>query len=93
MQWYRNRYESGNDGWWKAFGITGVLFGMLMTVVSLCLREKNKKYRDALITMSEQLPEEDDAKARRAAWRSFHAPANRITVEKRLENQRVEEEA
>lgn len=92
MHWYRDRYDSKNDNWWKVFGILGVLFGMMMTVVALCLREKNKKYRDTLITISEQLPEENDAKARRAAWRSSHAPANRVTVEERLENQRVDEE-
>lgn len=84
--------QSGNDNWWKIFGILGVLFGIMMTVVSLCLREKNKRYRDALISMSEQLPEEEDRKTRRATWRSHHAPKNRITVEERLENQRVDEE-
>ncbi len=71
----------------------GALFGMAMTVVSLCLREKNKRYRDALIAVSEQLPQESDAKMRRAAWQSHHAPAKRVTVEERLENQRIDEES
>lgn len=91
MRWYCD-CEKKNDGWWKAFGALGILFGIAMTVVSFCLRQKNKKYRDALISLSDQLPEEETADARRAAWRSSHAPAKRVTVEERLENQRVEEE-
>lgn len=91
MRWYRD-YETRNDGWWKVFGALGVLFGVVMTVVSFCLRQKNKKYRDALISLSDQLPVEETADARRAAWRSSHAPAKRVTVEERLENQRVDEE-
>ena len=81
-----------NDGWWKIFGAMGILFGIVMTLVSFCLREKNKEYRDALIAISDQLPRKETAEFRRAAWRGSQAPANRVTVEERLESQRVEEE-
>ncbi len=89
MGCYGNR---NHDGWWKVFGILGMLLGLVMTAAMFLLREKNKKYRDALIAMSDQFPETEDAATRRAAWQSSHAPANRVTVEERLENQRVEEE-
>ena len=85
------RYR-GNDGWWKVFGVLGFLFGILMTVFAFCQYQKNQKYRDALIALSDQLSEEETAKTRRTAWRSSQSPANRTTVEERLETQRIDEE-
>ena len=89
---YFSRERQSASGWWKVFGILGIAFGLVMTVISACLQEKNRKYRDALIAISDQLPEEEDAKMRRAAWRSSQAPANRVTTEERLENNRGQEE-
>lgn len=91
MMRYRD-YHSRDDGWLKVFGALAFLFGMVMTVVAFSQHQKNKKYRDALIALSDQLPEEETAASRRAAWRSSQSPANRATVEERLESQRVDEE-
>jgi len=79
------------DGWWKLFGALGFLFGIAMTVLSWVLYQKNRRYRDALIAVSDQLPD-DGPEARRAEWQSNYAPANQKTTEERLETQRIKEE-
>ena len=80
---------------WKVFGVLGLLFGAVMALVSLCLKQKNDEYRDALIDLSERFPGEEDAEpdttARREDWQSAHAPSNRKTVEERLADQRIQE--
>ncbi|MBR5152720.1 MAG: hypothetical protein IKW60_04240 [Clostridia bacterium] len=80
-----------HDGWWKVFGVLGFLIGIGMAIFSYLLYRKNQQYRDALISVSDQFPDEGQ-QARRAAWQSHHAPANQKTTEERLETQRIKEE-
>ncbi len=80
-----------NDGWWKAFGVLGVMIGIGMTMVSFLLYQKNRKYRDALILASEHIPD-DSREARRAEWQSHYAPVNQRTTEEKLDDRRMVEE-
>ncbi len=74
------------------FGTAGVLFGLGMGGGALSLKQKNDRYRDALIDLSDQFPKEVSATQRRQEWESANAPANRKTVEERLADQRTQEE-
>lgn len=78
---------------WKLLSAAGLLLSAVLAVIGLCLKKKNDIYLDALIDLSDQLPEdeEDDSEARRSRWQSAHAPANRKTVEERLADQRGQE--
>ncbi len=83
--------KRNHDGWWKLFGALGFLVGIGMAVLSYFLYQKNRRYRDALIAVSDQLPN-DGPEVRRAEWQSHYAPANQKTTEERLETQRIKEE-
>lgn len=40
---------------WTVFAIGGVIFGIAMLALNIVLQNKNEKYRDALIKISEQI--------------------------------------
>ena len=76
---------------WKIFSLIGMVFSVAFAILALILKRKNDVYMKALIDLSDQLPEEDDADSR-SEWQSAHAPANQKTVEERLSEQRLHEE-
>ena len=76
---------------WKIFSLIGMVFSVAFAILALILKKKNDVYMKALIDLSDQLPEEDDADSR-SEWQSAHAPANQKTVEERLSEQRLHEE-
>ncbi len=91
-------YENGSgrkdgSGFWKMLSFFWFLLAGGFAVLSFFLKQKNEEYRDALIEMSDILPPEGEEAAdlRRKNWQSAHAPANRKTVEERLEEQRIQE--
>lgn len=91
-RWMKSGGGKHNAEFWKFFAILGMLFGAVMTLVSLFFKKKNDEYRDALIELSERFPGEEGTEGRRESWQSAHAPANRKTVEERLAEQRIQEE-
>ncbi len=87
-------FERKEDNrFWKMLSLFWFLLAGSFALLSFCLKRKNDKYRDALIDMSEHLPMDDieAAEYRKKNWQSAHAPANRKTVEERLEDQRIQE--
>ena len=101
MKWQKKNafpvfVQKETSSWpWKVLGVFGLLLSAVMAVIAWGMKKKNEEYRDALIRLSDQLPEEEwnasDAKQRRESWQSAHAPDNRKTVEERLEDQRIRE--
>ena len=83
----------GDSRFWKMLSLFWFLLAGCFAALSFILKQKNDEYRDALIEMSDILPPEGEeaAELRRKDWQSAHAPANRKTVEERLEEQRVQE--
>ncbi len=80
--------RKGEATTWKVLGVLGLLAAGVFAFLSFCLKRKSDRYRDALIDLSDQIPDDED---RRNQWQSAHAPANRKTVEERLTEQRVYE--
>ncbi len=99
----RECYEYAKDcgrrgGIWKL--ISAILFiALAATAVSaFILKIKNKEYRDLLIEDSERFEatpeqEEEMAEIRRREWGRAHSMANKKTIEERLEDNRITEEA
>lgn len=44
---------------WNVLSLFGVLAAAVFALLCLCLKQKNDQYRDALIALSERLPEEE----------------------------------
>ncbi len=90
--WFCSEGKGGSAFFWKLLGILGFLASGFFALLSFSLKQKNDRYRDMLISMSDQLPDEAEVEAEsRRRWQSAHAPANRKTVEERLAEQRVQE--
>lgn len=51
--------QHGGTFFWKLLSILGILAAAFFALVSLGLKEKNDQYRDALISMSEDLPADE----------------------------------
>lgn len=58
---------------WKIFSLIGMVFSVAFAILALILKRKNDVYMKALIDLSDQLPEEDDADSC-SEWQSAHAP-------------------
>ena len=83
---------SGGSGFWKALSVLGILAAGIFAFISFCLKKKNDQYRDLLISMSDEIPgDEELEEENERRWHRAHAPANRKTVEERLCDQRVQE--
>lgn len=77
---------------WKVLSILGMLMAGVFAFISYCLKKKNDQYRDLLISMSDEIPGEDELEEENnRRWHRAHAPANRKTVEERLSDQRIQE--
>lgn len=87
------RKENKNRGL-KAAAIAGFMFGVGASFTAYITKKKNDEYRDALIEMSDMLPDEyeTEAQVRRNSWQSSHSPEKRKTAEERLKGQRINEE-
>lgn len=85
--------SGGRDGsgFWKVLSVLGILAAAAFALVSFCLKKKNDQYRDMLISMSDEIPEDDFEEENSRRWHRAHAPANRKTVEERLSDQRIQE--
>ena len=66
---------------------------VVVTIANVLLSMKNKVYKDALIDLSEQFPEDDEFDEKDKRWQQRHSNQNRTTVEERLDNNRVTVEA
>lgn len=84
--------SGGNGvGFWKVLSILGILAAGFFAFVSYCLKKKNDQYRDMLISMSDEIPDDNFDEENSRRWHRAHAPANRKTVEERLSDQRIQE--
>lgn len=85
-------------GIWKLAAVIFFFAFIGMTVAAVAMKIKGDKYKDALIEISEQFPnspeqEEELAEIRRREWSRANAPANRVSDEERIADNRVTEEA
>lgn len=84
-------------GIWKLVAAVFFVAFTLMSASAYLLKKKNKQYRDKIVEMSEDFPVSDEqkeelAKIRQREWSKANSPANRVTDEERLSDNRVEEE-
>lgn len=84
-------------GIWKIAAMFFFVAFIGMSVAAIVLGIKGKKYKKALIDMSESIPntpeqEEELAEIRRREWNRANALSNRMTDEERLAENRVIEE-
>ncbi len=96
----REYFECARDcgrrgGMWKLLSIVLFAAFVAMSIAALVLKFKKDEYRDALIDVSEKFPnspeqEEELAEIRKREWSRAHAPANRMTDEERMEENRVD---
>lgn len=77
----------------KILSAVAVGLSVAVTIANIFLSLKNKAYKDALIDLSEQFPEDDGTNEKEERWRKAHSNQNRSTVEERLDNNRVTVEA
>lgn len=85
-------------GMWKFVAVVLFLAFVASAAAVVALKFKNDQYRDAIIKMSEELPntpeqEEELSELRRREWSRAHAPANRKSDEERMADNRIVEEA
>lgn len=85
-------------GLWKVASIIFFLAFIGTAVTAVMYKKKSDKYRDTLIEISEQIPntaeqDEELAEIRRREWSRANAPANRVSDEERIAENRVTEEA
>lgn len=75
-------------GIWMLLGFLGLVFGLLMGLLSLSVQKKNREYRDALIHLSERFPvpedNEPDETAHRRERQSAQPPHIRKTAEEEI---------
>ena len=96
----REYFECARDccrrgGWWKFLAVVFFAAFVFSAISALMLKIKNDEYRDALIDVSERFPtapeqEEELAQVRKREWSRAHAPANRMTDEERMEENRID---
>ncbi len=91
-EWLCSGERRGNATFWKLLSVLGILAAAFFAFVSLCLKKKNDQYRDMMIAMSDEIPDEEEIEIETSRqWHRAHAPANRKTVEERLADQRIQE--
>ncbi len=91
-EWLCSNGKSSSVAFWKVLSILGFLAAGLFAFVSFCLKKKNDQYRDMMIAMSDEIPDEEEIEIETSRqWHRAHAPANRKTVEERLADQRIQE--
>lgn len=91
-EWRSSGEKRGNVTFWKVLSILGFLAAGLFAFVSFCLKKKNDQYRDMMIAMSDDIPDEEEIEQETSRqWHRAHAPAKRKTVEERLADQRIQE--
>ncbi len=91
-EWLCSGEHRENATFWKLLSILGFLAAGVFAFVSFCLKKKNDQYRDMMIAMSDEIPDEEEIEIETSRqWHRAHAPANRKTVEERFAEQRVQE--
>ena len=91
-EWLCSGERHGKVTFWKMLSALGFLMAGLFAFISFCLKKKNDQYRDMMIAMSDEIPDEEEMEIESSRqWHRAHAPANRKTVEERLAEQRVQE--
>ena len=86
------------DGMWKAVAVILFAITAIMSVVAAMEKLKNRKYCEKITEMSKDIPntkeqEEELRIIKERECAAANSPKNRQTVEERLENDRVSEEA
>lgn len=91
-EWICSGGKSSNATLWKVLSVLGFLAAAFFAFVSLCMKKKNDQYRDMMIAMSDEIPDEEEIEIETSRqWHRAYAPANRKTVEERLADQRIQE--
>lgn len=85
-------------GFWKIAAAIFFIAFVGMSVTAFLLKGKNDAYKKTLIEISEQFPvtmeqEEELDEIKRRDWSRANAPANRVSSEERIAENRVTEEA
>lgn len=82
-----------SGGFWKLCTMVSLIIGGLLAAALLEQKEKNKKYLDALIDVSERFPKSDENSEelkdlRKMRWQKARARHNRKTVNERMAKNR-----
>lgn len=96
---YSKSCAKKDGGFWKVMAAVFFVVALVAAANAVVLKIQNKKYRDKLIEVSENFPNTPEQEAeleeirRREEWSRAYAPTNRQTVEERMEDNRITEEA